>query len=131
VLGVEIGLVVALALALLAHTANSERRGQGGLFFWERKRLYDMGRQAKGEVLEQHAHSAGERGRLNMRVHLVDHVIEFTPEGGAPMRIRITYELADGAMTERTGVGRAVPLRYDPARPERAMIDWEQLTGRR
>jgi hypothetical protein len=59
----------------------------------------------------------------------VDLVVEFKPEGAPPLRVPLSYRLADGAMTERTGKGRAVPLRYEARQPTRVLIDWPAIFG--
>src|SRR5580692_6247157 len=107
---IETTLVVpALFLLIVVYLFVDDRKENGGMFVWRRKRLLATGQQASGQVLDHAEHSPGWAGRL--QVHTVDLVVEFTPAGQAPVRVPLSYRLADGAMSERTNKGRTLPLR--------------------
>jgi hypothetical protein len=119
-------IAVAISVAIFALIGfwllSDDKKENGGLFFWERRELLARGAQASGRVLDQATHSPGWINR--MRAHTVDIVVEFTPEGGTPVRVLLRYRLPDGAWADMTEKGRTVNLRYDPRKPTRALIAW-------
>jgi len=121
---VLLSVVISLIVAFLVWSDRSEN---GGAYFWQRSWLFANGAQASGIVLDHAEHSPSMARRTP--VHLVDLVVEFTPEGGAPMRVPLRYRLADGAMSRRVEKGETLPLRYDPRRPTFVLLDEPKLWG--
>jgi len=114
-------------LALIgAFLVRADRAENGGLYAWQRSALLKTGALASGVVRDHAARSPGMQGRVE--VHTIDLIVEFTPFGGQPLRVPLSYRLADGAMTDLTATGRTLPLRYALRDPTRVLIDWDAVS---
>jgi len=94
-------------LLLVAFLVWSDKNENGGAYFWQRSWLFANGAEGSGVVLDHAEHSPSMARRTP--VHLVDLVVEFTPEGGGPIRVPLRYRLADGAMSRRVEKGKSLP----------------------
>lgn len=122
-----VGGAVLLAVIVFV-TLLYEKKRTAGLFFWERLGLYDRGAQATAMVLQRMEVSSSVSGTIVF--HLDDIVLEVRGEGAPPFRASVRYELPSSKHSD-VREGETVPVRFDPKRPSRLIIDWRTMAASR
>ena len=118
--------LLAFVIGLGVWAVFRERSFRNGLFFWQRLSLYKRGARATGKVLKTVRVAGIASGTpTDMEVDLTDIVVAVTTEDGASWEATLRYTL--DPITQKLGVGKSIPLRYDPAHRPSIIIDWRAL----